>query len=243
MTKEQEVVLRTPGRNQQPGHALNARIRPSRAATIMQTLARLAAKAAVIAAAAAGLYVASNYSDYRGASNWTTSAVSEPKEPLRTEPARSSSSSQQRLRAEPGSCESQTWPNILPECITGPAEPAKVAERPVHVSEQPSSILLRPTKLREAVPDPEVTGSLPASERVTVRERERPVLAKKKNRREREVTAKATKPKAEQRARAERQLLREAGRRHRPAVADRAAPEPAERVSEPIQFRLAEGNR
>jgi hypothetical protein len=212
----------------------------------MQTLARLAAKAAVIAAAAAGLCVASNFSDYRGASNWTTSAV-EPKGPLRTEPARASSSSQQRLRAEPGSCESQTWPNILPECITGQAEPAKVAERPVHVSEQPSSILLRPTKLPEAVPDPEVTGSLPASERVTVRQRERPVLAKKKNRREREVTAKATKPKAEQRARAERQLLRDAGRRHRSspmiAVADRAAPEPAERVSEPIQFRLAEGNR
>jgi hypothetical protein len=107
--------------------------------------------------------------------------------------------------------------------------------------EQPSSILLRPTKLPEAVPDPEVTGSLPASERATVSQRERPVLAKAKNRRERELTAKATKPKSEQRAK-----VREAGRHNRSspmiAVADRAAPEPAG-VSEPIQFRLAEGNR
>ena len=126
----------------------------------------------------------------------------------------------------------------------GQAEPAKVAERSAVVPEQPSSILLRPTKLPEAVPDAEVTGSLPASERATVPQRERPVLAKAKNRREREVAAGATKPKSEQRAK-----VREAGRRNRSspiiavAVADRAAPEPAERVSGPIQFRLAEGNR
>ena len=208
----------------------------------MHRLAGLTAKLAVVAAAGAGLYLASHYSNDRSVSNWATSAVSAgPKEPLRTEPARASSASQQRLTAEPGSCESQTWPNIAPECITGQAEPAKVAERSAVLPEQPSSILLRPTKLPEAVPDPEVTGSLPASERATVSQRERPVLAKAKNRRERELTAKATKPKSEQRAK-----VREAGRHNRSspmiAVADRAAPEPAG-VSEPIQFRLAEGNR
>jgi hypothetical protein len=213
----------------------------------MQTLASFAAKAALMAAAGAGLYVASNYSDHRAASNWTISAASsEPKEPAGSEPARATSSSQHRLMAKPGSCASETWPHISPECITGEGEPAKVAERPAIVPEQSSTILLRPTKL-PAAPDPDVTGSLAASERMTVSERQRPMVAKAKNRRERPVTAKSTKAKAEQWARAERQLLREAGRRNRSvpmiAVAERSAAQPAERASDPIQFRLAEGNR
>ena len=40
----------------------------------MQSLAGLAAKLAVIAAAGAGLYVAYQYTDVKGVSNWTTSA-------------------------------------------------------------------------------------------------------------------------------------------------------------------------
>jgi hypothetical protein len=137
--------------------------------------------------------------------------------------------------AQPGSCASQTWPNISPECITGQAEPAKVAERPTIVPEQPSSILLPPTKLLGAVPDPEVTGSLPATAGLAVRLPERPVVAKAKKR------------KPEEQARAARKILREAGRRSRssPMVAApvRAAAEPTARASQPIQFRLAEGNR
>jgi alkanesulfonate monooxygenase SsuD/methylene tetrahydromethanopterin reductase-like flavin-dependent oxidoreductase (luciferase family) len=136
--------------------------------------------------------------------------------------------------AKPGSCTGQTWPNISPECITGRGEPAKVAEKPAIAPEQPSSFLLRPTKLLQAVPDPEVTGSLPGSAELAARNHERPVVAN------------AKKPIEDKRARAERKSLREAGRRSRFSpnitVADRAAPEPAARASEPIQFRLAEGN-
>jgi hypothetical protein len=215
----------------------------------MQRFISSAAKLAVVAAALAGLYVASHYSNDRSVSNWTTSATSsEPKESHSSEPARVTSSSKQRLMAQPGSCESQTWPNISPECITGQAEPAKVAERPAPVPEQPSSILLRPTKLPEAAPELEVTGSLSTpTERLRIREGERSAEVVRRNTRERPVTAKATRDKPEQRMRAEQKTARDAGRRNRPspmmAVADRAAPEPGERAAEPIQFRLAEGNR
>src|SRR5215216_6603894 len=124
--------------------------------------------------------------------------------------------------AEPNSCDSQTWPNISPECIAGRAEPAKVAERPAVVPEQPSSILLRPTKLPEAVPDLEVTGSLPLGEQqLKVRDSEPAVgtvktsREPKPNRRERPMMAKAKTPKAEQRARAEQRPVRDAGRLNR----------------------------
>ena len=120
--------------------------------------------------------------------------------------------------------------------------------------EQPSSILLRPTKLPEAVPDPEVTGALPSGEqRLKVRDSEPAVgtvktsREHKPNRRERPVMAKAKTTKAEQRARAEQRLVPDAGRWNRSsaiiAVADGAAPEPAQRMSEPVQYRLAQGNR
>ena len=204
------------------------------APTIMQSLAGLAAKLAVIAAAGAGLYVAYQYTDVKGVPNWTTSAASSDSKAIGNEPARASSS-ERRLMAEPGSCASQTWPNISPECITGQAEPTKVTERPTIAPEQPSSILLPPTKLLGAVPDPEVTGSLPATAGLAVRLPERPDVAKAKKR------------KPEEQARAARTIFREAGRRIRPspmiAAALGAAAEPAARASQPIQFRLAEGNR
>jgi len=198
--------------------------------SLPQAATILAAKLVVIAAAGAGLYVAYQYTDVKGVSNWTTSAASSDSKAIGNEPARASSS-KQRLMAEPGSCGSQTWPNISPECITGQAEPAKVAERPTIVPEQPSSTLLPPTKLLGAVPDPEVTGSLPASAGLAVRQPERLVVGKAKKR------------KPEEQARAERKILREAGRRSRPSPMIAAAERPAARASEPIQFRLAEGNR
>jgi hypothetical protein len=204
----------------------------------MQSLASLAAKLVIVAATGAGLYLATRYSDDRSVSNWASPAgSSDSKEATWSEPVRATSSSQQRLMADSGSCKNQTWPNISPECITGQAEPAIVAERPPVVPEQPSGILIRPTKLPEPVPDTEVTGSLPASD-LAVRRAERSRVVKAKE---------AKKPKAEQRARAERRTVREAGRRNRSApritVAGRAASEPTERAAEPIQFRLAEGNR
>jgi hypothetical protein len=82
-------------------------------------------------------------------------------------------------------------------------------------AEQPSSILLRPTKLPESVLDPEVTGSLPLGEQqLKVRDGE-PAIGtiktsreRKPNRRERPMMAKAKTPKAEQRARAEQRPVR-----------------------------------
>jgi len=220
----------------------------------MRRIASLAAKFALLTAAGAGLYLSSHYTDGRRVSNWTTSVASSPEANDKQQPARGTNSSRQRLMAEPRSCDSQTWPNISPECIAGRAEPAKVVERLPLVSEQPSSILLRPTKLPEAVPDPQVTGSLPLREQqLKVRDSDPTVGTVKTGReykpdqRERRGMAKAKTPNAEQRARAEHRSVRDAGRRNRSsaiiAVADGAAPEPARRVSEPIQYRLAEGNR
>src|SRR5215203_3606060 len=80
-------------------------------ATIMPTLAGLAAKLAVVAAAGAGFYVAYQYSDDQGVSNWTTSAAFSDSKAISNEPPRATSSSEQRLMAGPGSCASQTWPN------------------------------------------------------------------------------------------------------------------------------------
>jgi hypothetical protein len=191
--------------------------------------------------AGAGLYLSSHYTDARRVSNWTTSVASSPEANDKQQPARGTNSSRQRMMAEPNSCDSQTGPNISPECIAGRAEPAKLVERAPLVAEQPSRILLRPTKLPEAVPDPEVTGSLPLGEQ------QLKVRDSKPNRSERSGMAKGKTPKAEQRARAEQRSVRDAGRWNRSsaiiAVADRAAPEPAQGVSEPIQYRLAQGNR
>jgi hypothetical protein len=218
----------------------------------MHRIASLAANLTLLTAAGAGLYLSSHYTDGRRVANWTTSVASSPEANDKQQPARGTNSSRQRLMAEPSSCDSQTWPNISPECIAGRAEPAKVVERPAVVPEQPSSILLRPTKLREAVPDPEVTGSLPLGEQhFKVRDRDPAVRTlkinreRKANQRERPGMTMAKTSKAVQRG-AEQRSVRDA-RPWKPSptisVADRAAPEPARRVSEPVHFRLAEGTR
>src|SRR5215217_1433888 len=220
----------------------------------MHRIASLAAKIALTTAAGAGLYLSSHYTDARKVSHWTASVASSPEANDKQQPARGTNSSRQRLMAEPSSCDSQTWPNISPECIAGRAEPAKVVERAPLVAEQPSSILLRPTKLPEAVPDPEVTGALSSGEQqLKVRDSDSAIgtvktsRERKPNWRERPVMAMAKTPKAEQRARAEQRPVRDAGRWNRSSaiieVADRAAPEPSQRVSEPIQYRLPQGNR
>ncbi len=221
----------------------------------MHRIATLAANLALLTAAGAGLYLSSHYIDGRKVSNWTTSVASSPEANAKQQPTRGTNSSRQRLMAQPSSCDSQTWPNISPECITGRAEPAKVVERPPLVSEQPSSILLRPTKLPEAVPDPQVTGSLPLREQLLkVRNGDSAIgtvktaREYKPDKRERREIAKAKRPNGEQqRARAESRAVRDAGRLSGSSaiisVADRAAPEPAQRVNAPIQYRLAEGNR
>ena len=144
--------------------------------SIMHRIASLAAKLALTTAAGAGLYLSSHYTDGRRVSNWTTSVASSPEANDKQQPARDTNRSRQRLKAEPNSCDSQTWPNISPDCIAGRAEPAKVVESAPLTAEQPSSILLRPTKLPEAVPDPEVTGALPSGEQqLKVRDGEPPI--------------------------------------------------------------------
>jgi hypothetical protein len=220
----------------------------------MHRIASLAAKLALMTAVGAGSYLNSLYSDGRMVSNWTTwIATASPQANHQHQPARGTNSSRQLLTTEPSACDRQTWPNISPECISGRVEPAKVVERPAIVPEQPSSILLRPTRLPGAVPDPEITGSLPLGEQqFKVRDGEPAVgtiktsRKRKPSQRERSVIAKAKRPQAEHRARAEERSERDAGGRNRSspiiAVADRA-PESAPRVSEPIHFRLAEGHR
>src|SRR5215207_2671007 len=79
----------------QPVETREANIRcliPSlpQAATIIQSLAGLAAKLAVVVAAGAGLYVAYQYTDVKGVSNWTTSAASSDSKAIGNEPAEGS---------------------------------------------------------------------------------------------------------------------------------------------------------
>jgi hypothetical protein len=226
----------------------------------MKGITRLAAKLAVFAAVGYGLYFASHYSDGRSVSKWTAPvAPALPEKEAHPAPVRAVAHSEQRTRAQPGSCASQTWPNITPECITGTAEPVKVTERSVPNAEAPSSILLKPTKALDILLDPESTGSLPAGASTrTVTESTRTIGPRR-------IEAEIRKPKklkgyarveGQSHARDGRRLgetrprknpLPAAvaqGRRKNPlpaAVAQEppAAP-PSARVSEPIQFRLAD---
>jgi len=194
-------------RSDQPVGTRRASIRcsaVSQAAPHHAPIRKLGSKLALLTAAGAGLYLSSHYTDGRKVSNWTAAvASSSPQANGKREPARDTNRSRQRLMAEPNSCDSQTWPHISPECIAGRAEPAKVVEKAPLVAEQPSSILLRPTKLPEAVPDPEVTGALLLGEQqLKVRDGEPAVgtvktgREYKPNQRERRGMAKAKTPNA-----------------------------------------------
>jgi hypothetical protein len=110
----------------------------------MKGITRLAAKLAVFAAVGYGLYFASQYSDGRSVAKWTTAvAPAVPEKEARGAPVRAVAHSEQRTKAQPGSCASQTWPIITSECITGTAEPVKLTARPVLNVDGASSILLR----------------------------------------------------------------------------------------------------
>ena len=214
-----------------------------------------------VGAAGYGLVFASRYSDGRSVSKWTSAeapAVSQRE--ARPVPVGAVARTEQRTKAQPSFCASQTWPNITPECITGTAEPAKVTERPVPNVEPPSSILLKPTKAPDLLLDPDSTGSLPViastrrpieSTRTTEPRGPRAEIRKAKKvgshaRVERSSHARAdgrrsgeTRPRKNPLPAAVAQ-----GRRKNPlsaAVAQEppAAP-PSARVSEPIQFRLAD---
>ena len=195
-----------------------------------------------------GLVFASRYSDGRSVSKWTSAeAPAVPQKEARPAPVRAAAHSEQRTRAQPGSCASQTWPNITPECITGTAEPVKLIERSVPNVEAPSSILLRPTKTPDILLDPESTSSLPAvgSTRAatestrTTEPRGRRVESRKTKKLESHATVEG-----QSHARVDGRRSRETRPRKNPpsaAVAqERAAAPPAAGVSEPIQFRLAD---
>ena len=94
----------SPARNDGPQHTFS-NPDSSQAATIMHPLASLAAKIVVIAAAGAGLYVASQYSDDRS-SDWQMAAASS-KDRISSEPARATTPSDQHLTDKPSSCASQ----------------------------------------------------------------------------------------------------------------------------------------
>src|SRR5215204_1695830 len=150
-------------RSDQPVGTRRASIRcsaVSQAAPHHAPIRKLGSKLALLTAAGAGLYLSSHYTDGRKVSNWTAAvASSSPPANGKREPARDTNRSRQRLMAEPNSCDSQTWPHISPECIAS-SRACQSRRESALVAEQPSSILLRPTKLPEAVPDPEVTGAL-----------------------------------------------------------------------------------
>jgi len=220
---ETEVASRTGGmRLQKGGHP-------------MTRILRLTVKAALALAAGCSLYLASHYSDGRSVPRWTT-AVS-PAGPIveRTSVlVRAVAPLEQRVRAEPGSCASQTWPNIARECITGRAEGAKVRTTTLR---DPSSTDIAPGQVSPATlaANPESTGSLPVAAS--------PSLAQ---------DAAQDVPRAEIRkvkkhglaARGERRRVREA--RHRGSLRSHVVRERATssayatRAHEPIQFRLAD---
>src|SRR4051812_40410495 len=80
----------------------------------------LAAKLAVIAAAGAGLYVAYQYTDVKGVSNWTTSAASSDSKKIGNEPARASSSKQPELTHD-GWAARRAWQGRLSGLSQAPA--------------------------------------------------------------------------------------------------------------------------
>jgi hypothetical protein len=222
----------------------------------MKATTRLAANLAVLAAAGYGLYFASQYSDGRSESKWTTAeAPAIPQKEARPAPVLAAAHSEQRTRAQPGSCASQTWPNITPECITGTAEPVKLTARPVPNVEAPSSILLRPTKTPDILLDPESTSSLLAvgttraaavgsTRAVTESTRTTEPRGRRAEIRKAKKLESPAKAKGQSHARVDGRRSRETRPRKNPpsaAVAqERAAAPPAAGVSEPIQFRLAD---
>jgi hypothetical protein len=183
--------------------------------------------------AGSGLYLASYYSDGRGVSKWT-SAGSTPaaKAQGQSIPEQAISASERRLRAEPGSCASQTWPKIESQCITSGAESAK--GNATTAWREPASGSLSPPQLgpETASADPGSTGSLPLLASPSLADNAAHDLTRAR---------KVKKQRAF--SRGERRRVREArhGRSLRPhLVRERAIPVFSARAHEPIQFRLAD---
>ena len=201
----------------------------------MTRLVSVATKAALVAVAGSGLYLASYYSDGRGVSKWTsTGSTPAAKAQGQSIPEQASTASERRLRAEPGSCASQTWPKIELQCITSGAESAK--GNATTAWREPASGSLSPPQLgpETASADPGSTGSLPLLAS--------PSLA---DNAAHDLTRAETRKVKKQRAfsRGERRRVREArhGRSLRPhLVRERAIPVFSARAHEPIQFRLAD---
>ena len=194
---------------------------------------RLTVKAALALAVGCSLYLASHYSDARSVPKWTT-AVSRagPNVERTSGPGLAVAPSEQ---AEPGSCASQTWPNIAPECMMGRAEGAKSQTTTVLRDLSSSDIPLRQVSPRTPAANPESTGSLPVAAT--------PSLAEDAAQDVRRTEIRKVK-KHRLVARGERRRVREA--RHRGSlrshvVRERAIPSAyAARAHEPIQFRLAD---
>jgi hypothetical protein len=118
----------------------------------MTRVLRLTAKAALAVVAGYGLYLSSHYSDARSVSKWTTASNG---------PVRAKASSERLVRAEPGSCASETRPNIAAECIRGRAESVDQAKMARDAS---SPAIQHHQVSRDSVAaDPGSTGSVPVA--------------------------------------------------------------------------------
>jgi hypothetical protein len=195
----------------------------------MTRVLSLTAKAALAVVAGYGLYLSSHYSDARSVSKWTTASNTTPTNGA----VRAKASSEALVRAEPGSCASETWPNIAPECIRGRAESVDQAK----VARDASSPAIQHHQVsRDSVAgDPESTGSVPVAISPSLTQAADQDLSRAERR-------KVKKPGPL--ARGERRRVREV--RHRGSfrshvVQQRPVPSVyTARSHEPIQFRLAE---
>jgi hypothetical protein len=201
----------------------------------MTRLVSVATKAALVAVAGSGLYLASYYSDGRGVSKWTSTASTPAvKAQGQSIPEQAITASERRLRAEPGSCASQTWPKIESQCITSRAESAK--PNATTAWGEPSAGDVSPPQLgpENASADPGSTGSVPLLASPSLAENAAQDLT-------RAETRKVKKQRAF--ARGERRRVREArhGRSLRSHfLRERPIPVSSARAREPIQFRLAD---
>jgi hypothetical protein len=186
----------------------------------MKSIGRLMAKCAVAAAVVTGLFAATQFSERKAVATWAPNAKLESAKPAQAAAA-PAAVTEQRLAAAERSCAAQVWPNISKDCITGRIEPERKEARAAASPQPQLAAVPAAPSVRSSTPDPASTGALPAA-----------------------VPAPAVAPDLQATPAAPR--TRDAQRpRNRPApraaAAQPAAPSRADRLREPVQFRLAEG--
>jgi hypothetical protein len=199
----------------------------------MKGFGKLAGYVAVLGAAAYALYASADYSDPRSIGKWAAATAVQSEQagpPL----SRATTSPEQRLGKTPASCASYTWPNVPWDCITGRLEPAKPVDRAAAIIErEPEPLPKRVRMPSSAEIDPVTTGSLGDA----------PALARKPAASPAAITPlrqaqKSKQPRVHARAKHPPATRKEArGRTSRPQAETAAT----DGISDPIQFRLAQG--